>query len=207
MDGRAILARAGDETARALRHLSQYTLPLRSSLERKWSAIRQVVDFRVVASSPDRSTGDETFDCGVARRSMTAILALATVATRREVRRFGRMRSSPRARASRRSVAAHRRAGDRGAPRRLETCAAGVASRCRLARVADSIGDQAVREAAKVRAVSPYTAQLAEPPARAGRRVSCVQDMARFRRQSCRCGAAVVLFIGCSSLREHRRAG
>ena len=40
---------------------SRYRLPLSETLRRKWDALADVLDVRVVASSFDRSEGDATF--------------------------------------------------------------------------------------------------------------------------------------------------
>jgi glycosyltransferase involved in cell wall biosynthesis len=150
---------------------ARYTLPLRSSLERKWSAVGRAVDFRVVASSVDRSTGDETFRL----RRRTPLdgprfwLSLPW-RLRREVRRFrpdAIVAQSPYEAAA--ALAARTDVpvivelhGDWRTFARLY----GSPSRRRLARIADAIGDRAVRKAAKVRAVSPYTAGLARAAGR-----------------------------------------
>ncbi len=150
---------------------ARYALPLRASLERKWSAVGRVLDYRVVASSPDGSTGDETFRL----RRRTALdgprfwLSLP-LRLRREVRQFrpdAIVAQSP-------YEAAAALAARTGVPVIVElhgdwrTFARlyGSPARRRLGRLADAIGDWAVRRAAKVRAVSPYTAELARAAGR-----------------------------------------
>jgi glycosyltransferase involved in cell wall biosynthesis len=150
---------------------SRYTLPLLSSLERKWSAVGRAVDFRVVASSSDGSTGDETFRL----RRRTPLdgprfwLSLPW-RLRREARRFrpdAIVAQSP-------YEAAAALAARTGVPVIVElhgdwrTFARlyGSPARRRLGRLADAVGDWAVRKSAKVRAVSPYTAELARSAGR-----------------------------------------
>jgi glycosyltransferase involved in cell wall biosynthesis len=150
---------------------ARYALPLRSSLERKWSAVGRTLDYRVVASSPDRSTGDQTFRL----RRRTSLdgprfwLSLPW-RLRREVRRFrpdAIVAQSP-------YEAAAALAARTGVPVIVElhgdwrTFARlyGSPARRRIGRLADAIGGWAVRESAKVRAVSPYTAELARAAGR-----------------------------------------
>lgn len=150
---------------------ARYTLPLRSSLERKWSAVGRTLDYRVIASSPDRSTGDETFR--LRRRTWLdgpRFWFSLPWRLRREVRRFrpdAIVAQSP-------YEAAAALAARTGVPVIVElhgdwrtfSRLYGSPARRRLARLADAVGGWAVRESAKVRAVSPYTAELARAAGR-----------------------------------------
>jgi glycosyltransferase involved in cell wall biosynthesis len=150
---------------------ARYALPLRPSLERKWSAVGRALDYRVVASSPDRSTGDETFR--LRRRTVfdgPRFWLSLPLRLRREARQFrpdAIVAQSP-------YEAAAALAARTGVPVIVElhgdwrTFARlyGSPARRRLGRLADMIGGWAVRKAAKVRAVSPYTARLARDAGR-----------------------------------------
>jgi glycosyltransferase involved in cell wall biosynthesis len=141
-------------------------VPLSPSLRLKWDALARVFEVRVVAASPDASSGDETFHLrprswldgprfwlGLPRR------------LRREARDFRAdaiVAQSP-------FEAAAALLARTGAPVIVElhgdwrTFGRLYGSRARhvIARGADAAGTWAVRRAAKVRAVSPYTAGLA----------------------------------------------
>jgi len=144
---------------------ARYRLPLSESLRLKWDAVGDAVDFRVVASSVDGSDGDERFRL----RPRTSLdgprfwLSLPW-RLRREARAFrpdAIVAQSPYEGAA--ALLARTRApvvvevhGDWRTFARLY----GSSGRRALARVADRVGTWAVRRAAKVRAVSPYTASL-----------------------------------------------
>jgi glycosyltransferase involved in cell wall biosynthesis len=145
---------------------NRYRVPLSPSLQLKWDALAQVFDVRVVASSSDRSRGDDTFRL----RARTPLdgprfwLSLPG-RVRREVRAFGAdaiVAQSP-------FEAAAALLARTGVPVIVELHGDwrtfgrlyGSGARRFLARAADALGTWAVRRAAKVRAVSPYTAGLA----------------------------------------------
>lgn len=144
---------------------SRYELPLSRSLQAKWDAVGRALDYRVVASSAGRSHGDERFRL----RPRTPLdgprfwLGLP-MRLRREARAFrpdAIVAQSP-------YEAAAALLARTGAPVVAEvhgdwrTFARlyGSPARRAFARAADAIGTWAVRRSAKVRAVSPYTAQL-----------------------------------------------
>lgn len=145
---------------------NRYRTPLSPSLRLKWDALARVFDLRVVAASPDRSRGDATFRL----RPRTAIdgprfwLALPA-RIRREARDFrpeAIVAQSPFEAAA--ALVAHTGIpvivelhGDWRTFGRLY----GSAARRAIAWAADAVGTWAVRRAAKVRAVSPYTERLA----------------------------------------------
>jgi glycogen synthase len=145
---------------------NRYRLPLSPSLRLKWDALRRVLDLRVLAASPDSSRGDETFRL----RARTVLdgplfwLSLP-VRIRREVRSFGP--DAIVAQSPFEAAAAH--VACTGVPVIVELHGDwrtfgrlyGATGRRVLARAADLVGTWAVRRAAKVRAVSPYTARLA----------------------------------------------
>jgi glycosyltransferase involved in cell wall biosynthesis len=145
---------------------ARYALPLSPTLRLKWSAVGKELDYRVLASSPDRTAGDDTFRL----RPRTPLdgprfwLSLPA-RIRREVRVFGPaaiVAQSP-------FEAAAALVARTGCPVIVEVHGDwrtfgrlyGSVSRRLIARAADRIGDWAVRRAAKVRSVSPYTTQLA----------------------------------------------
>lgn len=145
---------------------NRYRVPLSPSLRLKWDALAQVFDLRVVAASPDRSRGDDTFRL----RPRTALdgprfwLSLPA-RIRREVRAFrpqAIVAQSP-------FEAAAALFARTGVPVIVELHGDwrtfgrlyGSAGRRAIARAADAVGTWAVRHAAKVRAVSPYTERLA----------------------------------------------
>jgi len=145
---------------------TRYALPLSPTLQTKWDAVGEELDFRVVASSPNGSSGNERF----LLRPRTPLdgprfwLGLP-LRLRREARSFrpdAIVAQSP-------FEAAAALAARTGAPVVVElhgdwrTFARLYGSRSRraFARAADAVGTWAVRHAAKVRAVSPYTARLA----------------------------------------------
>jgi glycosyltransferase involved in cell wall biosynthesis len=145
---------------------NRYRLPLSPSLRLKWDALARVLDLRVVAASADGSNGDATFRL----RPRTPLdgprfwLSLPA-RVRREARSFrpdAIVAQSPFEAAA--ALVARTRApvivelhGDWRTFGRLY----GSPARRALARVADAVGTWAVRRAAKVRAVSGYTASLA----------------------------------------------
>lgn len=150
---------------------NRYRLPLSPSLRLKWDALARVFDVRVLASSPDRSTGDATFRL----RPRTALdgprfwLSLPA-RIRREARAFrpdAIVAQSPFEAAA--ALVARTGAevivelhGDWRTFGRLY----GSGARRAIARAADAVGTWAVQRAAKVRAVSPYTARLAREAGR-----------------------------------------
>jgi glycosyltransferase involved in cell wall biosynthesis len=150
---------------------ARYALPLSRTMRLKWDAVGQELDFRVLASSPDASTGDSTF----LLRPRTALdgprfwLALPG-RLRREAKRFvpdAIVAQSP-------FEAAAALVARTGAPVIVElhgdwrTFARlyGSSARRLLARAADAVGTWAVRRSAKVRSVSPYTTRLAREAGR-----------------------------------------
>jgi glycosyltransferase involved in cell wall biosynthesis len=145
---------------------NRYRLPLSASLQLKWDALRHVFDVRVLAASPDRSRGDETFRLRP-RSAFDGPLFWLSLAPRirREMRAFrpdAIVAQSP-------FEAAVALVARTGVPVIVELHGDwrtfgrlyGSGTRRALARVADAVGTWAVRRAAKVRAVSPYTERLA----------------------------------------------
>ncbi|HZT91792.1 MAG TPA: glycosyltransferase family 4 protein [Gaiellaceae bacterium] len=144
---------------------SRYELPLSPSLRAKWDAVGRELDFRVVASSAGASTGDGRFRLRPRTRLDGPLFWLTLpLRVRREVHAFrprAIVAQSPfegaAALAARTSadvvVEVH---GDWRTFGRLY----GSPARRVLARALDGVGAWAVRRAAKVRAVSPYTARL-----------------------------------------------
>ena len=145
---------------------NRYRLPLSPSLKLKWDALARVFEVRVVASSPDRSQGNATFHL----RPRTALdgprfwLSLPA-RIRREARAFrpdAIVAQSP-------FEGAAALLARTGAPVIVELHGDwrtfgrlyGSGARRAIARAADALGTWAVKRAAKVRAVSPYTARLA----------------------------------------------
>ena len=145
---------------------NRYRLPLSPSLRLKWDALARVFDVRVVASSPDGSSGDETFRL----RPRTPLdgprfwLSLPA-RIRREARDFRAdaiVAQSP-------FEAAAALLARTGVPVIVELHGDwrtfgrlyGSGARRAIARVADAVGTWAVQRSAKVRAVSPYTERLA----------------------------------------------
>jgi glycosyltransferase involved in cell wall biosynthesis len=145
---------------------NRYRVPLSPSLESKWDALARVFEVRVVAASPDRSRGDQTFRL----RPRTALdgprfwLSLPT-RIRREARAFRAdaiVAQSPFEAAA--ALVARTGAavivelhGDWRTFGRLY----GSGARRAVARLVDAVGTWAVRRSTKVRAVSSYTACLA----------------------------------------------
>ena len=145
---------------------TRYRLPLSQTLARKWDALGEVLDVRVVASSADGSSGDETFRL----RPRTALDGPRFWLTlpwrlRREVaaaRPAAIVAQSP-------FEAAAALVARTGVPVIVElhgdwrTFARLYGSPLRRvgARAVDAVGTWAVRDADEVRAVSPYTARLA----------------------------------------------
>ncbi len=145
---------------------TRYRLPLSQTLARKWDALGEVLDVRVVASSADGSSGDETFRL----RPRTALDGPRFWLTlpwrlRREVaaaRPAAIVAQSP-------FEAAAALVARTGVPVIVElhgdwrTFARLYGSPLRRvgARAIDAVGTWAVRDADEVRAVSPYTARLA----------------------------------------------
>jgi glycosyltransferase involved in cell wall biosynthesis len=150
---------------------NRYRVPLSPSLRLKWDALARVFAVRVVASSPDHGRGDETFRL----RPRSALdgprfwLSLPG-RIRREAREFRAdaiVAQSP-------FEAAAALVARTGVPVIVELHGDwrtfgrlyGSQARRGLARVADAVGTLAVKRAAKVRAVSPYTARLARAAGR-----------------------------------------
>lgn len=150
---------------------SRYRLPLDPSLAAKWDALAQAFDLRVVASSHDGARGDATFRL----RPRTPLdgprfWAGLPLRIRREARAFrpdAIVAQSP-------FEAAAASLARTGVPVIVElhgdwrTFARlyGSPARRLASRLADAVGTWAVRRAAKVRAVSPYTARLAREAGR-----------------------------------------
>ncbi|MFL5955233.1 MAG: glycosyltransferase family 4 protein [Gaiellaceae bacterium] len=145
---------------------NRYRLPLSESLRLKWDALARVFDLRVLASSTDSSSGDETFRL----RPRTSLdgprfwLALPA-RIRREAQAFrpdAIVAQSP-------FEAAAALVARTGVPVIVELHGDwrtfgrlyGSGARRAIARAADAVGTWAVQRSAKVRAVSPYTARLA----------------------------------------------
>jgi len=153
---------------------NRYRVPLSPSLQLKWDALARVFDLRVLASSPNRSRGDETFRLRP-RSALDGPLFWLTFPARikREVRSFrpdAIVAQSP-------FEAAAALIARTGVPIIVELHGDwrtfgrlyGSGARRAIARAADAVGTWAVRRATKVRAVSPYTERLAHevgrPPA------------------------------------------
>ena len=145
---------------------NRYRLPLSPSLRLKWDALARVLDVRVVAASADSSTGDATFKL----RPWTPLdgprfwLSLPG-RIRREVKAFAPdaiVAQSP-------FEGAAALIARTGVPVIVELHGDwrtfgrlyGSPGRRLIARGADAVGTWAVRHAAKIRAVSPYTERLA----------------------------------------------
>lgn len=145
---------------------NRYRLPLSASLQLKWDALARVFDVRVVASSPDRSRGDETFRLRARTPFDGPRFWLSLPARiRREARAFrpdAIVAQSP-------FEAAAALLARTGVPVIVELHGDwrtfgrlyGSGARRAIARAADAVGTWAVQRAAKVRAVSPYTERLA----------------------------------------------
>ena len=144
---------------------ARYLLPLNETQRRKWDAVGEVLDFRVLASSPDRLRGDGTF----LLRPRTAFdgplfwltLPRRIRAATRDFRPHAIVAQSPFEAAA--ALVARTRApvavevhGDWRTFARLY----GSPARRLLARFADLAGTWGVRRSAKVRTVSPYTTAL-----------------------------------------------
>jgi len=145
---------------------NRYRLPLSPSLRLKWDALARVLDVRVVAASRDASRGDETF-----RLRPRSILdgPLFWLSLPRRVRREARSFRADAIVAQSPFEAAAALLARTGVPVVAELHGDwrtfgrlyGSPLRRLVARAADVVGTWAVRRAAKVRAVSPYTARLA----------------------------------------------
>jgi glycosyltransferase involved in cell wall biosynthesis len=146
---------------------NRYRVPLSPSLRLKWDALARVFDVRVVAASPDASSGDETFRLRPRTSFDGPRFWLSLPARiRREVAAF-----NPQAIVAQSPFEAVAALIARtGVPVIVELHGDwrtfgrlyGSAGRRAIARVADAVGTWGVRHAAKVRAVSPYTARLAQ---------------------------------------------
>jgi glycosyltransferase involved in cell wall biosynthesis len=144
---------------------NRYRVPLSPSLRLKWDALDRVFDVRVLASSPDLGRGDATFRL----RPRTALdgprfwLSLPA-RIRREARVF--TPDAIVAQSPFEAAAAH--IARTGVPVIVEVHGDwrtfgrlyGSEARRLLARLIDAVGTWAVKRAAKVRAVSPFTANL-----------------------------------------------
>lgn len=182
---------------------NRYRVPLSPSLALKWDALARVFDLRVVAASPDDSRGDATFHLRP-RTSLDGPRFWLTLPARlrREARAFrpeAIVAQSPFEAAA--ALLAHTGApvvvelhGDWRTFGRLY----GSGARRSVARVADAVGTWAVRHAAKVRAVSPYTARLAREVGREPAAVfPAFMDLAPFAVPPQPLpGKTVALFIG-----------
>jgi glycosyltransferase involved in cell wall biosynthesis len=144
---------------------ARYALPLNETQRRKWDAVGVELDYRVLASSPDRRSGDQTF---LLRPQSAYDGPLFWLTLPRRIRRavssFGPhaiVAQSP-------FEAAAALLARPGVPVIVEvhgdwrTFARLYGSPWRrlLARAADAIGTWAVRRSAKVRTVSSYTSGL-----------------------------------------------
>jgi glycosyltransferase involved in cell wall biosynthesis len=150
---------------------TRYRLPLSPSLQLKWGALARVFDLRVLASSVDASRGDATFRLRPRTRLDGPLFWLSLPwRIREEVRSFrpdAIVAQSP-------FEAAAALVARTGAPVIVELHGDwrtfgrlyGSPARRALARAADAVGTWAVRRAAKVRAVSPYTERLARAAGR-----------------------------------------
>ena len=145
---------------------NRYRVPLSPSLRLKWDALARVFEVRVVAASPDASRGDATFRLRP-RTPLDGPRFWLTLPRRlrHEVRDFrpdAIVAQSP-------YEAAAALLARTGVPVVVELHGDwrtfgrlyGSSARRAIARLADAVGTWAVRRAAKVRAVSPYTAGLA----------------------------------------------
>jgi glycosyltransferase involved in cell wall biosynthesis len=150
---------------------ARYTLPLSPTMHLKWDAVGRELDYRVLASSPGAARGDSSFLLRP-RTSLDGPRFWLTLPTRvrREARRFAPdaiVAQSP-------FEAAAALVARTGVPVIVElhgdwrTFARlyGSPARRLLARAADRVGTWAVRRAAKVRSVSPYTTHLAREAGR-----------------------------------------
>ena len=145
---------------------NRYRVPLSPSLQLKWDALARVFDLRVLASSPNRSRGDETFRLRPRSVLDGPLFWLSFPARiKREVRTFrpdAIVAQSP-------FEAAAALVARTGVPVIVELHGDwrtfgrlyGSTARRAIARAADAVGTWAVRRSAKVRAVSPYTERLA----------------------------------------------
>jgi glycosyltransferase involved in cell wall biosynthesis len=145
---------------------NRYRLPLSRSLQLKWDALARVFEVRVLASSPSRDRGDDIFRL----RPRSAFdgprfwLSLP-VRIKHEVQAF--RPDAIVAQSPFEAAAAH--VARTGVPVIVELHGDwrtfgrlyGSGLRRGLARAADAAATWAVRRSAKVRAVSPYTAELA----------------------------------------------
>jgi glycosyltransferase involved in cell wall biosynthesis len=182
---------------------NRYRVPLSPSLTLKWDALARVFDVCVVASSFDASTGDATFHL----RPRTSLdgprfwLGLPW-RIRHEARAFrpdAIVAQSP-------FEAAAALIARTGAPVIVELHGDwrtfgrlyGSAARRAIARLADAAGTWAVRHAAKVRAVSPYTARLAREVGREpAATFPAFMDLAPFTASpSALPDSTVALFVG-----------
>jgi glycosyltransferase involved in cell wall biosynthesis len=145
---------------------NRYRVPLSPSLRLKWDALARVFDLRVLASSPDRSHGDETFRLRPRSVVDGPLFWLSFPARiKREVRAFrpdAIVAQSP-------FEAAAAIVARTGVPVIVELHGDwrtfgrlyGSGARRAIAAAADTVGTWAVKRAVKVRAVSPYTERLA----------------------------------------------
>jgi glycosyltransferase involved in cell wall biosynthesis len=145
---------------------NRYRVPLSPSLRLKWDALARVFELRVLAASPDRSRGDETFRLRPRSAFDGPLFWLSFPARiKREARAFrpdAIVAQSP-------FEAAAALVARTGVPVIVELHGDwrtfgrlyGSGARRAVARVADAVGTWAVRRSAKVRAVSPYTERLA----------------------------------------------
>ena len=153
---------------------SRYRLPLAETLRRKWDALADVIDVRVVASSFDRTEGDATFRL---RRRTPLDGPLFWVTLPLRVRREAAAWKPDAIMAQSPFEAAAALVARTGVPVIVElhgdwrTFARlyGSPLRRAAARIADAVGSWAVRHASAVRTVSPYTSRLARE---AGREVA-----------------------------------
>jgi len=144
---------------------ARYSLPLKDTHRRKWDAVGEELDFRVLASSPDRQTGDATFRLRPRTvldgprfwlslpwriRAEIADFQPHAIVAQSPFEAAAALLARPRVPVI---VEVH---GDWRTFARLYESPA----RRLLARLIDMVGTWAVRRSPKVRTVSPYTSAL-----------------------------------------------
>jgi glycosyltransferase involved in cell wall biosynthesis len=150
---------------------ARYALPLSPTLRAKWDAVAKELDYRVLASSPDGSSGDLTF---LLRPRTPLDGPRFWLSLPGRIRRQARRLTPDAIVAQSPFEAAAALVARTGVPVIVElhgdwrTFARlyGSSARRAFARLADVIGTWAVRKSAKVRSVSPYTTRLAREAGR-----------------------------------------
>ena len=182
---------------------NRYRVPLSPSLALKWDALARVFELRVLASSPDSSTGDQTFRLRPRSALDGPRFWLSFPARiRREARAFrpdAIVAQSP-------FEAAAALVARTGVPVIVELHGDwrtfgrlyGSGARRAVAQIADAVGTWAVKRSAKVRAVSAYTELLAHEVGREPAGVfPAFMDLAPFAAEPRRLPEeTVALFIG-----------